>query len=122
FWDQVRTSDADPAAGGSQSAGRRRPEAEHHSVSATAQRLDQPPAEDPQAPSAAISIGGGDRERRSAARALPEARADSRVVDTNPVAESRWDRVDEDPVLVPSRSAAEQRQDLAAPGTGPQPR
>ncbi|MBE9374658.1 hypothetical protein IQ251_09385 [Saccharopolyspora sp. HNM0983] len=122
FWDQVRTSDAEPEHGAGAGTGRRRPEAEHHSVAATAQRLDQPPAADPQAPSAAIPIGSGDRERRAGARSLPEARSDSRVVDTNPVAEAGWDRADEDPVLVPSRVAAEQDRGAPDPGPGPQPR
>ena len=36
--------------------------------------------------------------------ALPPVRQTSRVVDTNPVvAESKWDGVEEDPVVVPSR-------------------
>ena len=118
FWDQVRESDPDaPPPDPAAQRGRRqgRPEAEHQSVSATAQRLDQHGSPWTALPGASAATGGGSSgqalpasgpaapRRPGGAAALPEGRV-SRVVDTAPVADASWDRRhDEDPVLVPSR-------------------
>ncbi|GAA0533299.1 hypothetical protein GCM10011581_18230 [Saccharopolyspora subtropica] len=107
FWEQVRDMDPDAEYAEPQRGRRRsRPEAQHPSVTATAQRLDQVvPAEVSGGASAALPAGMTVR-RPGGAQALPEGRTMSRVVDTNPVADARWDGMDEDPVLIPSRAAA----------------
>ncbi|GAA4877619.1 hypothetical protein [Saccharopolyspora cebuensis] len=114
FWDSVRGTDPDEEyAGRTRERWRGRPEAQLPAVAATAQRTDrdQPPALGPGGPDPALPPGGA--ERRPGARALPEARTSSRVVDTAPVADAKWDGVDEDPVLVPSRAS------LAGPPQAP---
>ncbi|GAA2349052.1 hypothetical protein GCM10009854_28280 [Saccharopolyspora halophila] len=106
FWENVR--DMDPESEFTESrARRRRPEAEGPSVSATAERLDRtgqpdPPAAD-ELPGSGSSSGPSGR-RPGGVQALPQAPSASRVVDTSPVADAKWDRTDEDPVLVPSRT------------------
>ncbi|TWP49376.1 hypothetical protein FKR81_25085 [Lentzea tibetensis] len=97
FWDHVRDSDQE----GDEPQRRRRvrPEAANP-VMATAERLDRG---DPNYPRVAAA---GDGYHALAGRgpnapALPSGR--SRAVDTVPVADQRWDRVD-DAVLVPSRT------------------
>ncbi|WP_223839377.1 hypothetical protein [Saccharopolyspora pogona] len=106
FWDQVRDMDSDEEHGTPQRGRRRsRPEAQHMSVAATAQRLDRDaPAAVAAGAGTALPAGGAAR-RPGGAAALPEARSTSRVVDTNPVADAKWDGMDEDPVLIPSRTA-----------------
>ncbi|WP_246868301.1 hypothetical protein [Saccharopolyspora sp. ASAGF58] len=106
FWDQVRDMDPDEEHGTPQRGRRRsRPEAQHMSVAATAQRLDRDaPAAVAAGAGTALPAGGAAR-RPGGAAALPEARSTSRVVDTNPVADAKWDGMDEDPVLIPSRTA-----------------
>ncbi|MGW5645117.1 hypothetical protein ACWEV3_00105 [Saccharopolyspora sp. NPDC003752] len=119
FWEQVRGMDPDEESGTPQRGRwRSRPEAQHMSV-ATAQRLDRdaPAAVAPGA-SAALPIGGAVR-RPGGAAALPEARSTSRVVDTNPVADAKWDGIDEDPVLIPSRTAGSPVPGPAAEPPGP---
>ncbi|MER6992856.1 hypothetical protein ABT337_17315 [Saccharopolyspora hirsuta] len=105
FWERARGMDPDAEhAEAPRERRRSRPEAQHPSVAATAQRLDR------EAP-AAVTAGAGTALSSGAPRrpggmpALPEARSTSRVVDTNPVADAKWDGVDEDPVLIPSRTA-----------------
>ncbi|MQA16426.1 MAG: hypothetical protein GEV09_20475 [Pseudonocardiaceae bacterium] len=116
FWDEARETDPDPAMPPRGGPGRIRPEA-GGAVVAVAERLD--------------GGGGGGapealrRRHRSGAAALParagrdgagvpalptgfsstEGTRASRVTDTVPVAESRWDRSDEDALLVPSRTS-----------------
>ncbi|GAA2777490.1 hypothetical protein [Saccharopolyspora taberi] len=109
FWDTVRSSDDEMEETQSgQERRRSRPEAQlPSSVVATAQRLDRdgtsaiPPEE-------AQALPGGAAPRRPGGfrhpQALPEGRTASRLVDTAPVADAKWDGLDEDPVLVPSRS------------------
>ncbi len=106
FWDQVRGMDPDEEYASPQRGRRRsRPEAQHMSVAATAQRLDRD-APDAMAAGASTALPSGSAVRRpGGAAALPEARSTSRVVDTNPVADAKWDGMDEDPVLIPSRTA-----------------
>ena len=111
FWDQVRGSDPEdeyvsPQRGEPRRA---RPEAEHQPVAATAYRLDREGhpqqltggGEAPALPGPGAA--GPQRPGTRTAQALPEGRA-SRLVDTAPVADAKWDRHDDDPVLVPSRS------------------
>lgn len=105
FWDQLRSDgDADQTASGDRQRGR--PEAAHPSVTATAVRLDQdragaqPGSRGGAAANAAGTAPGGQRT----AAALPEGNSTSRIVDTVPVADANWDSVDDDPVLVPSRT------------------
>ncbi|MFB9569427.1 hypothetical protein ACFFRS_20900 [Saccharopolyspora hordei] len=102
FWERARGMDPDAEfAESSQERRRSRPEAQHQSVSATATRLDR---EVPAVGGGAAALPGGTQPRRPGRiTALPEARGTSRVVDTNPVADAKWDGVDEDPVVVPSR-------------------
>ena len=102
FWEQVRDMDPDGDFGESR-ARRRRPEAAVPSVSATAERLDRTTGE-PEAPAAGLPGSGSSPRRPGGAQALPEGRSTSRVVDTSPVADAKWDRSDEDPVVVPSRT------------------
>ncbi|MGP4015952.1 hypothetical protein [Saccharopolyspora sp. 5N708] len=104
FWDQVRGMDPDEEYAAPQRTRRRsRPEAQHpSSIAATAQRLDRD-ASVAMAGGAGAALAAG--RRPGGAQALPEARSTSRVVDTNPVADAKWDGMDEDPVLIPSRAA-----------------
>lgn len=120
FWNQVRTSDfSDEHGEAPRDKRRHRPEAEHaSSVAATAQRLDQ--NGNPQALSSGGQsvgfdgsapvlpyAGSADPRRPGSSRSdpqLPEARSTSRVVDTAPVADAKWDNHEEDPVLIPSRA------------------
>jgi flagellar biosynthesis/type III secretory pathway protein FliH len=101
FWESVRENDADGEEVPQRGRGRVRPEASSP-VMATAQRLDR----DAQ-PGQIVSGGDGYGVRAGALpagsgpAALPVAR--SRVVDSPPVTDRQWDRVD-DAVLVPSRS------------------
>ncbi|MPZ67322.1 MAG: hypothetical protein GEU83_18075 [Pseudonocardiaceae bacterium] len=126
FWDEARETDPDPATPPTTSAGRARPEAAG-TVTAVAERLDRGsgsapaaralvyPAAGPGHPgggsgtSAALPAGA---RRNGPVPALPtgfssaESQRASRITDTVPVvAESSWDRSDEDAVLVPSRSS-----------------
>ncbi|KJK47125.1 hypothetical protein UK23_21310 [Lentzea aerocolonigenes] len=102
FWESVRENETDDAAP-QRGRTRVRPEASNP-VMATAQRLDR----DSQ-PGQIISGGDGYGVRAGALpagsgpAALPAAR--SRVVDSPPVTDRQWDRVD-DAVLVPSRSSS----------------
>lgn len=128
FWDEARETDPDPATPSTTAPGRARPEGAR-AVTAVAERLDRDsgappvaartlayPASGPGHPgggsgtSAALPTGrpGGN----GPVPALPtgfsaaESQRASRITDTAPVvAESSWDRSDEDAVLVPSRSA-----------------
>ncbi|GAA3684855.1 hypothetical protein C8D87_11676 [Lentzea atacamensis] len=101
FWESVRENDTDGEEVPQRGRGRVRPEASSP-VMATAQRLDR----DAQ-PGQIVSGGDGYGVRAGALpagsgpAALPVAR--SRVVDSPPVTDRQWDRVD-DAVLVPSRS------------------
>jgi hypothetical protein len=101
FWDSVRENDTDGEQVPQRGRGRVRPEASSP-VMATAQRLDR----DSQ-PGQIVSGGDGYGVRAGALpagsgpAALPVGR--SRVVDSPPVTDRQWDRVD-DSVLVPSRS------------------
>jgi len=104
FWESVReneTGDEVPQRG----RGRVRPEASSP-VMATAQRLDRD-AQPGQIISGSDGYGvrAGALPARSGPAALPVGR--SRVVDTPPVTDRQWDRVD-DAVLVPSRSTGYQ--------------
>ncbi|GAB3297593.1 hypothetical protein [Parasphingorhabdus pacifica] len=116
FWEQVRSSDTDDQHTDSQRGKNRgRPEAEYASVAASARRTDrEQPAEASAGAlptggfggAAALPAGGGADSRRPGATqraTAPETRT-SRVVDTAPVADAKWDAPDEDPVLVPSRT------------------
>ncbi|MFR9729522.1 hypothetical protein ACL03H_09860 [Saccharopolyspora sp. MS10] len=120
FWDQVRESDPDappPDPAGRRGSGQTRPEAEHQTVSASAQRMDRQsmpwtalpgsaaPTSAGGAGSPALPGSGPAEVRRPGgpAAALPEGRP-SRVVNTAPVVDAPWDRREEDPVLVPSRT------------------
>ncbi|MEU7475842.1 hypothetical protein AB0A63_07650 [Lentzea sp. NPDC042327] len=101
FWDSVREGDGAGEEVPQRGRGRVRPEASNP-VAATAQRLDRG------APSQINSSGDGYSTTRAGAlpagsgpAALPVGR--SRVVDSPPVTDRQWDRVD-DAVLVPSRS------------------
>lgn len=101
FWDTVRDTDPDGPEVPQRDRRRVRPEAANPVV-ATAQRLDRGGG----AGELAVGSGGGVAALpgggRSGPAALPSGR--SRVVDTAPVADRNWDRVD-DAVLVPSRVA-----------------
>ncbi|MDX8037007.1 hypothetical protein SK803_43025 [Lentzea sp. BCCO 10_0856] len=103
FWDSVRENDIDGEQVPQRGRGRVRPEASSP-VMATAQRLDR----DSQ-PGQIVSGGDGYGVRAGALpsgsgpAALPVAR--SRVVDSPPVTDRQWDRVD-DSVLVPSRTSS----------------
>jgi hypothetical protein len=105
FWDSVRENDTDGEQVPQRGRGRVRPEASSP-VMATAQRLDR----DSQ-PGQIVSGGDGYGVRAgslpaaSGPAALPVGR--SRVVDSPPVTDRQWDRVD-DSVLVPSRSSGYQ--------------
>ncbi|MGW1678931.1 hypothetical protein [Saccharopolyspora sp. NPDC002376] len=108
FWERARGMDPDAeyAESGAtpRQSWRARPEAQHpSSVAATAHRLDRETPAVAGPPSAALPSGAAAR-RPGGMPALPEARTTSRVVDTNPVAEAKWDGIDEDPVLIPSRT------------------
>jgi hypothetical protein len=117
FWEQVRSSDYDESEAAPRgSRFRVRPEADSPSVPATARRLDRDgpgsPPEVGQArpgggPQPALPGSGGDAPRRPGAQsvrsAIPESQP-SRLVDTAPVTEARWDRVSTEPILVPSRA------------------
>lgn len=101
FWESVRENDTDGEEVPQRGRGRVRPEASSP-VMATAQRLDR------DAQPGQISSGGDGYGVRAGAlpagsgpAALPVGR--SRVVDSPPVTDRQWDRVD-DAVLVPSRS------------------
>ncbi|WP_165939900.1 type IV secretion system protein [Saccharopolyspora aridisoli] len=116
FWDQVRDSDPDDEYG--DRPRRRRPEA---LLPAVAQRLDRDDDSAPQdsirsggAVAGALPAGGGSPRRPGGMRGVPEMRAASRVVDTNPVADAKWDGNDEDPVLIPSRATVERVSDQPA--------
>ncbi|GAA2696530.1 MULTISPECIES: hypothetical protein [Actinosynnema] len=114
FWETVRDGDDDGPEVPQRGSQRIRPEAANPAVvSATAQRLDRDGSGSGYASSGYGSSGySGQNELPSRAQpalpsgggqaALPAGRA-SRVVDTPPVADRGWDRVD-DAVLVPSRS------------------
>lgn len=129
FWDEVRNSEFEDVPGegaAAQHRGRRRsrPEADHPSVSATAERMDYPGGASgfsgAGTPPGSPPLGGGpgtqsplasgraEQQYRAGvprhAGALPEGRTPSRVVDTAPVVESKWDLHDEDAVLVPSNT------------------
>lgn len=115
FWEQVRDSDPDEEYG--DRPRRRRPEA---LLPAVAQRLDREDGAPPSqgavpsgggAAAGALPAGGGSPRRPGGAQGVPEARATSRVVDTNPVADAKWDGNDEDPVLIPSRATVERVSD-----------
>lgn len=128
FWDQVRESDYDEDDGIAPQRGKRRdrPEAdtESASVSATAHRLDRE-GNSQSLPSGVLPGSGGSsalalpasaNQRPGAtqsANSLPEGR--SRMVDTAPVADAHWDRFEEDPVLVPSRTDGSVLPDAAEP-------
>jgi len=135
FWNQVRESDPDappPDPAGQRGRRQTRPEADHQSVTATAQRMDRTAPGRQALPGTGSPIGGGGagpalphagpaeaRRPGGPAQALPEGRA-SRLVDTAPVADASWDRHDEDPVLIPSSTV-----DDGAPSpvsSGPAPR
>lgn len=116
FWDRARGMDPDAEyTEDSRERWRARPEAQHAStVAATAQRLDRGmPAAVAAGAGAALPAAAAPR-RPGGMPALPEARSTSRVVDTNPVADAKWDGADEDPVLIPSRTAG-------SPIPGPEP-
>ncbi|GAA4858980.1 hypothetical protein GCM10025787_49480 [Saccharopolyspora rosea] len=119
FWDQVRGTDSEEEYLTPQRGRRRsRPEAQHPSVAASAQRLDRD-APEVVAPGGGPAVLPASAERRpGGVQALPEGRSTSRVVNTSPVAEATWDGVDEDPVLIPSR-AAEHRVDAPVGATAP---
>lgn len=117
FWDQVRESDGDDVFGATARRGRHRPEAEHASVPATAQRMDRQDASQALVSGAsragddagtAVPISGMIDPRRPGGqrgtRSLPEAQSTSRLVDTAPVADAKWDIREEDRLLVPSRT------------------
>ncbi|SFS92383.1 hypothetical protein [Saccharopolyspora flava] len=117
FWDQVRENDPDAAYGGDR-PGRKRPEA---LLPAVAQRLDRDddaaqgalPTGGPSGgtTAGALPSGGAGPRRPGGMQGVPEARTASRVVDTNPVADAKWDGNDEDPVLIPSRATVERVSD-----------
>ncbi|MDA3649018.1 hypothetical protein LZ318_26605 [Saccharopolyspora indica] len=115
FWDRARGMDPDAEyTEDSRERWRARPEAQHPStVAATAQRLDRGAPAVAAGAAAALPVAATPR-RPGGMPALPEARSTSRVVDTNPVADAKWDGVDEDPVLIPSRTAG-------SPIPGPEP-
>ncbi|MBB5956081.1 hypothetical protein FHS29_002667 [Saccharothrix tamanrassetensis] len=101
FWDTVRDTDPDGTEVPQRGRGRVRPEAANPVV-ATAHRLDRVGSA---AQLAGSGVGGGGVAAlpaggHSGPAALPSGR--SRVVDTPPVADRNWDRLD-DAVLVPSR-------------------
>jgi hypothetical protein len=117
FWEQVRGMDPDEEYASPQRGRRRsRPEAQHMSVAATAQRLDRDGSAAVAAGSGTALPSGTAARRPGGAAALPEARSTSRVVDTNPVADAKWDGMDEDPVLIPSRTAGSPVSGPEAPG------
>ncbi|MCG8923809.1 hypothetical protein [Lentzea sp. CC55] len=101
FWDSVRDSDAGGEEVPQRGRGRVRPEASNP-VMATAQRLDRD-SQSGQIISGPDGNGvrAGALPAGSGPAALPVAR--SRVVDSPPVTDRQWDRVD-DAVLVPSRT------------------
>ncbi|WP_258342177.1 hypothetical protein [Saccharopolyspora gregorii] len=119
FWEQVRESDPDappPDPAGQRGRRHTRPEADHQTMSVTAQRLDRQGGPWAALPGSGSPTGGGagspalpasgpaeSRRPGGPAAALPEGRP-SRVVDTAPVADASWDRREEEPVLVPSRA------------------
>ncbi|RRO19435.1 hypothetical protein EIL87_03515 [Saccharopolyspora rhizosphaerae] len=115
FWEQLRDSDVDEDH--DDRPRRWRPEA---ALPAVAQRLDREDGA-PSAPDAlpsnggaaagALPAGGASPRRPGGAQGAAEARATSRVVDTNPVADAKWDGNDEDPVLIPSRATVERVSD-----------
>ncbi|WP_249124623.1 hypothetical protein [Saccharopolyspora erythraea] len=125
FWETIRSGGgADDESGGGEQR-RRRPEALlPSSVVATAHRLDRdtPPGDADAAPGArALPAPGTRAEARRpggyrASYALPEGAGQSRVVDTNPVADAKWDGNEDDPVLIPSRT-----DNAALPGPAEQP-
>jgi hypothetical protein len=101
FWEQIRQSGPEEDGAGPRGRWRARPEAQAPSVSATAERLDQ--YEPPELVDGGV-VASQVQRRPGGQAALPPVRQTSRVVDTNPVvAESKWDGVEEDPVVVPSR-------------------
>lgn len=122
FWDEARETDPDPATPPTPAPRRARPEAA--ATVAVAERLDrrggpatvatrtlEPPAGG-SGTAAALPAGTGRAGGDGPVPALPagfssaESRAAGRITDTPPaVAESRWDRSDEDAVLVPSRAS-----------------
>jgi hypothetical protein len=121
FWEQVRDSDPDDEYG--DRPRRRRPEA---LLPAVAQRLDRDDDSASQgsigsggAVAGALPAGGGSPRRPGGVQGVPEMRAASRVVDTNPVADAKWDGNDEDPVLIPSRATVERVSDQPAGADSP---
>lgn len=115
FWEQVRDGDSDEEHVGGDGPRRRRPEA---LLPAVAQRLDREDGPGPPqtsvpggAAAGALPAGGGSPRRPGGMSGASEMRTPSRVVDTNPVADAKWDGNDEDPVLIPSRSTVERVQD-----------
>ncbi len=130
FWDEARETDPDPATPPTTAPGRVRPEGAG-AVVAVAERLDRAggstpvatralghPAGEPGYPgggsgtTAALPVGTGRFGGNGPVPALPtgfssaESQRGSRITDTPPVvAESSWDRSDEDAVLVPSHAS-----------------
>ncbi|MGH3625355.1 MAG: hypothetical protein ACRDQ5_26835 [Sciscionella sp.] len=137
FWSGVRNTDTDPqrTEGFEQNRRRARPEASG-AVSATAQRLDQqnhlaaararaggdaygsPGGVSGRGPTPALPPAGQARGYAGPTTALPQV-GFSRIVDTPPVVEGRWEGGD-DQVVVPSRVTDTGHQEGAAPA--PQPR
>lgn len=123
FWDEARETDPDPATPPTAAPGRVRPEAAG-AVVAVAERLDRDSGSAPvvtralgrpaggSGTAAALTSGAGRSGGNGPAPALPvgfssaESQRGSRITDTPPVvAESSWDRGDENAVLVPSRAS-----------------